>query len=347
MTKLEIERAVSPLISILINNYNYANFIDAAINSALNQSYSNLEVIIVDDGSTDNSAAIISKYTDRVKHIQKENGGQASAINYGFSLCKGDFVLILDSDDVLYNNAIKLCVSAIENSSGSVAKVQAPLIIKSCDEATNGKKLPYQLLQTGSFRQFSLDNGPASYPCPPMSGNLWSSHFLTQVLPIPESCYRTSADAYLFTLAPLFGNFVSLQEPIGIYRLHDRNSYWNKEINPKKMRREIYQYKQRCLSMEKFARLQGEQVDSKAWRMQHRYYLAKVTSLWKIRSHLPVPVSFRSFYVSIAASEINTYRKTMWIVWFVLMMLVPLQTSRCLIQLYFGLQFRTERKSVY
>ncbi len=74
-----------PLVSILINNYNYGRFLSKAIDSALNQEYQNIEVIVVDDGSTDDSRKIIESYGERIKPVLKENGGQASAFNAGFS----------------------------------------------------------------------------------------------------------------------------------------------------------------------------------------------------------------------------------------------------------------------
>ena len=89
------------LVSIIINNYNYARFLRAAIDSALGQSYASIEVLVVDDGSTDQSRAIIDSYGDRVKSILKKNGGQASALNAGFAQCQGDIVIFLDADDVL------------------------------------------------------------------------------------------------------------------------------------------------------------------------------------------------------------------------------------------------------
>jgi glycosyltransferase involved in cell wall biosynthesis len=344
---MSLAQSTLPLVSIIVNNYNYADFLEDAIKSALNQSYYNTEVIVVDDGSNDSSILVIRKYLDAIVYIQKENGGQASAINYGFSVCRGDFILILDSDDILLPNAIELCIKAIANVTCPISRVYAPLRIRSFDESTHNKILPYQSLYNGSLRDFSLRNGPASYPCPPMSGNLWSKDFLSQVLPIPEPSYRTSADAYLFTLSPLFGEFISVQEPIGTYRLHSENNYWNKGINCKKLKHEIYQYKKRCLAMERFAKFQGEIVDGKSWRIRHRYYLAKIVSIWKLTSSLPVPVSFKRFTYSVFSSDINIYRKLMWIVWFLCMILVPKRFSAKLVEAYLGLQFRVEKNNVY
>jgi len=98
------------LISILINNYNYAKFLPECIESVLNQTYQNFEIIIVDDGSTDNSKEIIEKYAKkdkRIKPVLKKNGGQASAFNEGFKHCKGEIICFLDADDLFEKNKLK------------------------------------------------------------------------------------------------------------------------------------------------------------------------------------------------------------------------------------------------
>lgn len=88
------------LVSILINNYNYASFLTQAIDSALNQTYSDCEVIVVDDGSTDHSREIMQQYGHKITPIFQENGGQASAFNSGFAKSQGDIICFLDADDV-------------------------------------------------------------------------------------------------------------------------------------------------------------------------------------------------------------------------------------------------------
>ncbi|MBR4665082.1 MAG: glycosyltransferase [Lentisphaeria bacterium] len=90
-----------PEISIIIDNYNYGQYIGDAIRSVLVQDYSVFELIIVDDGSTDNSREVISSFTDsRIKKIFKENGGQLSAFNEGFKAASGKIICFLDSDDL-------------------------------------------------------------------------------------------------------------------------------------------------------------------------------------------------------------------------------------------------------
>lgn len=97
--------AVSPLVSIIINNYNYGRFLQESIRSALGQDYEKVEVIVVDDGSTDNSRQIIESKGNTITAVLKPNGGQASAYNAGFKVCHGELVIFLDSDDTLFPEA--------------------------------------------------------------------------------------------------------------------------------------------------------------------------------------------------------------------------------------------------
>src|SRR5437762_9779476 len=99
------------LASIIIDNYNYGRFLRDAIDSALAQTYPHAEVIVVDDGSTDNSREVIASYGDRIKPILKENGGQGSAFNAGFAASSGDVILFLDADDLLVSTAAERAVA--------------------------------------------------------------------------------------------------------------------------------------------------------------------------------------------------------------------------------------------
>ena len=91
-----------PLISIVVINYNYARFLRAAVDSALAQTFPNIEVIAVDDGSTDESRDVIESYGNRISSVFKPNGGQGSAFNAGFAASRGEVVIFLDADDALH-----------------------------------------------------------------------------------------------------------------------------------------------------------------------------------------------------------------------------------------------------
>jgi hypothetical protein len=100
-----------PLISIIIPCYNDAQYIEQSVNSALNQTYPNKEVIVVDDGSNDETKAVLKKLESQItKLITQENKGQSTARNVGIKEAKGDYILVLDSDDFFEPS---FCVKAI------------------------------------------------------------------------------------------------------------------------------------------------------------------------------------------------------------------------------------------
>ena len=91
-----------PLVSIVIPLYNGSNYVEEALKSALAQTYENTEIVVVNDGSTDDGAgrAICEKYSDKIVYFEKENGGCASALNYGVRHAKGEFISWLSHDDL-------------------------------------------------------------------------------------------------------------------------------------------------------------------------------------------------------------------------------------------------------
>ena len=107
-----VRRLSGPLVSILINNYNYGRFLGAAIDSALEQAYPKVEVIVVDDGSTDGSREIIASYGERIIAVLKGNGGQGSAFNAGVAASRGDILCFLDADDFFYPDKVSHIVEA-------------------------------------------------------------------------------------------------------------------------------------------------------------------------------------------------------------------------------------------
>ena len=101
------------LVSVIVPVYNMELYLDRSIQSILDQSYRNFEVLLVDDGSTDNSGIICDNYAasdSRVRVIHKDNGGVSSARNVGIKEMRGDFFLFLDADDLLERHALHICV---------------------------------------------------------------------------------------------------------------------------------------------------------------------------------------------------------------------------------------------
>ena len=107
----------SPLITVYITNHNYGKYIDQAINSILEQSFQNFEIIIIDDGSTDNSKSIIQQYENKsnIKVIYQNNKGLTISNNIAIKLAQGEFIIRLDADDYFTKDALKLMVREFEN----------------------------------------------------------------------------------------------------------------------------------------------------------------------------------------------------------------------------------------
>lgn len=105
-----------PLVSIIIPLYNGSNYVEEAINAALSQTYKNLEILVINDGSNDNDAGknICLKYKDKIRYLEKVNGGCASALNYGIKLARGQFISWLSHDDLYYPNKIEHQISCYE-----------------------------------------------------------------------------------------------------------------------------------------------------------------------------------------------------------------------------------------
>jgi glycosyltransferase involved in cell wall biosynthesis len=216
------------LASVVINNYNYGRYLGQAIESALAQTYRAVEVVVVDDGSTDDSRAVIAGYGERVLPVLKSNGGQASALNAGFAASRGDVICFLDADDALLPTAMERAVECLGEP--SVTKVHWPLWEIDASGNRTGRQLPAEPLPEGNLRELTIREGPSSSVSSPTSGNAWARSFLERVLPVPEPECRISADAYLFGLAPAFGPIKRIEEPQGLYRFHGQNNYWGRTL---------------------------------------------------------------------------------------------------------------------
>jgi len=249
--------------SVVVNNYNYGRFLAKSIESALGQTYPNTEVLVVDDGSTDDSREVIAGYSGRIIPVLKENGGQASALNAGVRASRGEVVLFLDADDLLLPTAVEKAVEAFRE--GDVAKVHWPLWALNEGGDRTGQLIPGHPLSEGDLRETVLRLGPESNEWPPTTGNACARSFLEDVYPIPEQEYRLCADAYLFTLAPAYGRIRTLPDPQGCYRIHGLNQYWHKSFD-EKLAYGIDLHEKRCSALHAYLRSKGLQPATEVWR---------------------------------------------------------------------------------
>ena len=213
-------------VDIVVNNHNYGAFLGAAIDSALAQTYEKVRVIVVDDGSTDNSRQLLSKYEGRVTVVLKENGGQASALNVGIEHCHGDVVMFLDADDALLPEAASQVASAFAADPG-LAKVQFRTEIIDAEGAGTGaiRPAPHLPMPSGDMRAAELAH-PFDIVWMSTSANSFRTELVRKIFPIPEKGYPVSgADWYLVHLSALLGRVASLDRVCGRYRVHGGNSF--------------------------------------------------------------------------------------------------------------------------
>src|SRR5690606_2121634 len=168
--------------SIVIPNYNYGEFVGHAIDSALTLDWPHLEVIVVDDGSTDRSRDVIASFGERIVAIFKENAGQASACNAGFARARGEVVIFLDSDDVLDPQLVRELQQVWRPG---ISKVQFQMKTIDVDGNPLSSVFPhYEGVPTpDDIRRWASSAG--AYPTPPGSGNAYSRCFLERIFPLP------------------------------------------------------------------------------------------------------------------------------------------------------------------
>lgn len=211
-----------PLVTIAINNYNYGQFLDAAIDSALSQTYSPIEIVVVDDGSTDNSREIIASYQDQIVPILKENGGQASAFNAGLAASRGQVICLLDADDLFLPQKVAEIVKVFEQQP-EVGWCFHPLKLVDTKTGELIRISPGIDSQICDFRQQS-QQGNIAGPIPATSGLCFRRSLLEQILPMPE-IIRITSDNYVKFLALALSKGYFLNQPLVIQNIHGDNAF--------------------------------------------------------------------------------------------------------------------------
>lgn len=148
----------SKLVSIIIPCYNQAQYLDAALQSVLNQTYSIWECVIVNDGSIDKSEEIAKNWVakdSRFIYLDKENGGVSSARNYGIEKANGSYIQFLDADDVLDNNKLELSLNKLINNENDLIKMVITNFRMFTENPYNST-IPYCTLNTQLFNFESL-----------------------------------------------------------------------------------------------------------------------------------------------------------------------------------------------
>src|SRR5690349_5275718 len=220
---------MAPLVSIIINNYNYGRFLGEAIDSALGQTYPHREVIVVDDGSTDNSREVMADYGELIIPVLKENGGQGSAFNAGFAVSKGELIFFLDSDDLFYPEK----VAAIQRAMSAEFYGKHVMLYHPMDVVDESGKKQGTALPSGAhpvepnLLDYARKYAYVPFAGSPTSGLAMSRELARRIFPVPEA--RICADDFVVRAAALLGEVHWIPNRLGAYRVHDGNNYFRSE----------------------------------------------------------------------------------------------------------------------
>jgi glycosyltransferase involved in cell wall biosynthesis len=202
-----------PNVSILMNCFNGAQFLKEAIDSVYSQTYTDWEIIFIDNCSTDNSLKIVNSYDSRIKVSKtNENIPLGAARNFGINKCSGEFIAFLDVDDVWLPNAIKLLITSI--TSGDYALAYAGHLNINTNNKVIGKKIPKRkkgMIFGELLKQFDI---------PIVASMVSSQHLLKSGLLFDDNIHA-SEEYCLFMQLAVKNSFIANNEFVTKYRIHD------------------------------------------------------------------------------------------------------------------------------
>ncbi|RYZ02345.1 MAG: glycosyltransferase family 2 protein [Myxococcales bacterium] len=209
----------APLISVIVTCYNYGRYVAQALDSALAQCYPNVEIVVINDGSTDDSREVLARYQDRVRVIEQPNRGHIAAYNAGFAASRGEIIVLLDADDALEPDVLSRVVAVW---GPPVAKVQWDLRIIDSEGRDLGRKFCHYDAHYDAASVRRSFEATGTYRWPVSVGNAYARWFAEQIFPLTPD---VGPDGALNTVAPLYGDVITLPEVLASYRVHGNNTW--------------------------------------------------------------------------------------------------------------------------
>jgi len=246
-----------PYITALLDTYNQGRFIEEAIASVLAQDFPQnaLEIIVVDDGSTDDTAQRVRRFGERIRYIYKPNGGQASALNAGFAAAQGEIISLLDGDDTWLPGKLTAIAGALEENPEATMAYHA---MSYRNEKQKSVTLDKDFCAISGEVLASMDTA-LRYGAVSTSSMALRRAAAQRLLPIPEGM-RIYADSYLAYLAIFLGPVVGLDAPLTQYRIHGANLASNANPSAEALQNRCNSFSQALAAMR--AWLAGNGVDA-------------------------------------------------------------------------------------
>jgi len=211
----------SLLVTVLIDTYNYGHYIEEALESVLAQEFppDQREILVVDDGSTDDTAERLKKYGDSIRYLRKPNGGQATAFNFGFAAARGEIIATLDADDVWLPCKLRRVCETFEKHSDAGMVYHRAYLWRDGGQGVNDSIFTEVSGRVPTSRISLLRYQMVSTSC-----LAFRRSALNRLVPIPEGL-RSQADAYLTALIIFVAPVAALPEILARYRLHGANLF--------------------------------------------------------------------------------------------------------------------------
>jgi len=211
----------APFFTILIDTFNYGQYIEEAIASVLAQDFpaEEREILVVDDGSTDDTPERVQKFGEAIRYVRKANGGQASAFNFGFEHARGEVIALLDADDLWLPEKLGRVYEAFERHPAAGMVYHRTYLWKGAEETSEDN---YFIPVSGNVPESR--RALLRYPMVGTSCLAFRRNALKELLPVPE-VLRSQADAYLTALIIFVAPVAALPEFLGKYRLHGANLF--------------------------------------------------------------------------------------------------------------------------
>ncbi len=278
-----------PFFTALIGTYNQGRFVEDAIRSVLEQDFppSEVEVLVVDDGSTDDTQARVKKFDGRVRYIRKENGGQASVFNLGFREARGRVIALLDGDDVWLPRKLRRVAEEFEKHP-EAGLVCHPYLYWSPEENLCEPERNFFAMSGNIWESRSRI---LRYGCFGTSGLVLRAEVAERMSPVPESLF-IYADTFLVYLAPFLTSIVAINEHLAKYRHHGANNTAFSANDTGKIWRRWDYYRQSVEAVREHLQNMGVSLDSP----NHRAYFERHhLVIQEFRFHFTAP-GRREFY---------------------------------------------------
>lgn len=276
----------SPLVTALINTYNYARYLPFAINSVLAQTYRNIEIIVVDDGSTDHTPEVLALYGDRIRVIRTQNGGQGHAFNVGIPAAHGELIMMLDADDVWLPEKVETMVKLAARNPEAGMLYHRFLNV---DNSGNQLDEPAPGTLVNGDHSAAYKNSGGSYWAPVTSVLAFRAEHARRLVPIPSLAVREGADNVLTDCSILLAKVCSVPDVLTHRRLHGKNLYAGgreTHVRSRRTREEDVRridWRMYCnqLVMRRLAQPLKIDLERNEWRTMNLYWLGRAP-LWKV-----------------------------------------------------------------